>query len=98
MSLITKSIKSRFIVGSCASVRCNAGNGNWNNLKSHWVEWWLPVASDVAVSPGFRKNTENIVEIREQRLVRHLNEAIFAKSKTVAGCSPKLVESLAKQR
>ena len=92
------SIKSRFIIGSCASVRLNAGEGNWNHLKSHWVEWWLPVSSDVAVSPGFRKHTEVIMEIREQRLVRHLNEAIFAQSSSVAGCSPKLVESLAKQR
>jgi hypothetical protein len=47
---------------------------NTSDLRDHSVELWLPLAFDVAVSPGARRGTEQISPTSVQYL-RHMNRA-----------------------
>lgn len=67
------------------------------HLADATVEVWLPIASDVAVSPAPGAPTEELlVEIREDSTIRYLNRAAFIQSTAIAGKSQKLVASLAR--
>ena len=56
------------------------------------MEIWLPLASDVAVAltPG---KFDKLKVMKDER-IRALNYGIFEQSTVIAGCSPKLIESL----
>ncbi len=92
VALIEKPNKS-FIIGSFPIVRfANGGNAH---LASPTVQIWFPIASDVAVTPIFPRDSERLVIINDKN-IRSINEAIFRQSTLIAGRSQALVASLSR--
>jgi hypothetical protein len=60
--------------------------------------YWLPIASDVAISLGGPAGAEDLKAIRDHRSVRRFNELVFDQSDEVAGRSRALIESLTNRR
>ena len=86
-----------FIIGSFPVVKFTEPGRT--SLLDPKVELWLPIAHDVAVSPGpFPAGRESVVEVKEDRHIRHINETIFRQSTTIAGLSEKLISSIANSR
>ncbi len=94
IATITSSKRS-FVIGSNPVVRLTPPGRS--HLADPDVQAWLPLAHDVAITPGFSRGEEKLIEFRESRFVRQLNEATFDQSTAIAGRSPRLVESLAKK-
>ncbi len=86
--------KSSFVIGSMPVVRL-AREGR-THLADPTVEAWLPIAPDVAVTPASSRGEEKLVEITQNRFVRYINESTFTQSTSIAGRSPELVRSLAR--
>lgn len=61
------------------------------------VEVWLPIASDVAVTPSLNAGQEKLVPMINYD-VKVLNAAIYEQSTTIAGCSEQLIKSLTTER
>ncbi len=61
-------------------------------------EWWLPITSGVAVSPGGRPDSERVVRVTDARAIRRFNEIVWEQSTMVAGCSRELIASLVSRR
>ncbi|MCH7776908.1 MAG: DUF4238 domain-containing protein [Gemmatimonadetes bacterium] len=93
--IIPKPNKS-FVIGSLPIVKLTQPGRT--HLADPSVEAWLPIASDVAVTPALSRNREKLVPINEDRHVRGINAAIFKQSTTTAGRSQALITSLANRR
>ena len=85
--------KKSFVIGSHPVVKLTYPGRS--NLADPSVEVWLPLAHDVAVTPGFSRVTEKLVELNEDRHIRMINEATLKQSTAIAGRSRTLVASLA---
>ncbi len=92
---IVASSNRSFVIGSHPIVKLNPPGQTY--LGSSDVQAWLPLAHDVAITPALSSGEEKLIEFREGRFVRALNEATFEQSTAIAGRSQKLVESLARK-
>ncbi|RWN09484.1 MAG: hypothetical protein EOR94_29765 [Mesorhizobium sp.] len=81
---------SSFVIGSLPIVRLQDGK---RTLDDPGVEAWLPIAHDVAVSPGGAANQEIFADIDNQN-VDLLNQYVFRQSTEIAGRSRELLSSL----
>ena len=83
--------RDNFIVGSHPIVKlAHPGRAH---LADPSVEYWFPLASNVAVSP-FAGEPEKLVLV-DDKTVRSINESISKQSTVIAGCSRELVSSFA---
>lgn len=64
-----------------------------DSLPRTFTAMWLPLAHDVAVAYG--EGEEGIMEFTKDRELRRFNEEVFRQSQAIAGCSDKLIASLA---
>ena len=80
-----------FIVGSQPMVKFS--HPGRAHLSDPSVEYWLPLASDVAVSPSGGR-TDRLVVV-DQSVVQAINRYISKQSTVIAGCSRKLIWSIA---
>jgi hypothetical protein len=90
VALITAPNKS-FILGDHPLSRMGADG----RLGHPDIELWLPIASDVAVSPWGAPMKEKLIEINGDH-VRRVNEVIYIHNNTVAARSERLLRSLAR--
>lgn len=81
------------ILGSVPLVRMSSTGRS--ALEDESVELWLPIANDVAVSPGSYREREAIFPIKS-RNVRHINQAIASQSVQIACGIERTVLSLRK--
>lgn len=77
-----------FAIGSFPVVR---KAGDFRNQDS---EAWLPIASDVAVGPGFQPGTVTIIPISDPAEIVRLNQVTAGQSTTFAAASKALMEAL----
>ena len=95
IAVLRKSSKS-FVIGSMAVVKLT--HPGCEHLSDPSVEVWLPIASDIAVSPApILPRRESIHELNDD-VVRHINCATFKQSKIIAGRSARLIASLVQSR
>jgi len=91
IGVIRKPNKS-FLLGSLPVIRLSSSDRM--HLADPTVEFWLPIAHDVVVSPApIPPSSDQIIYLKDTQ-VRQLNEAIFRQSTIVAGRSPVLIASL----
>lgn len=95
IAIISKPTKS-FVIGSYPIVKLT--HPGRAHLADPTVEVWLPIASDIAITPALSAGTEKLVEIKEDRHIRKINEATFKQSTMIAGRSKALIQSLAGSR
>lgn len=88
--------KKAFIIGSHPLVRLTSPGKT--HLGHPEVELWLPIASDVIVSPWGLPGSEKLVALADHRQIRRLNELIFQQSNVIAGRSKAQIESLINRR
>ncbi len=89
--VVSQNPRDNFIVGSHPMVKfAHPGRAH---LADPSVEYWFPLASDVAVSP-FAGESEKLVLV-DDKTVRSINESISKQSTVIAGCSQELVSSFA---
>lgn len=91
VAVITRPNKS-FVIGSFPVVKLT--NPGMTHLAHPSVELWLPIASDIAVSPAGEQGTEPVVSLTDASHIRALNEAVFRQSTVIAGRSRDLIASL----
>ena len=84
--------KRSFIIGSQPVLKLRGSDGG-SDMRDDTVESWLPIAPDIAVSPGRYHDRELIVDIPDDWL-RSFNESVCRQSTTIAGRSKALVMSL----
>jgi hypothetical protein len=93
---IIKRRNKSFVLGSLPVVKLTLPSRT--HITDPTVEAWLPIASDVAVSPAGTRGTEQLFPITDDRYIRALNEATFGQSTVIAGCSHALIASLSGTR
>ncbi len=87
--------KKSFVIGSQPVVKfTHLGRAH---LTDPSVEVWLPISSDIAVSPSPHEGRITVHNLKDGD-VRYLNEAICRSSTMIAGRSAALVKSLARIR
>jgi hypothetical protein len=91
----TRRRNKSFIIGSRPNVKFTFPGRT--HLADDSVEVWLPVASDVAVTPA-RSRREVALAYADDRTIRAINAAIFKQSTVVACRSEALIESLISAR
>lgn len=91
---ITNPNKS-FVIGSQPVVKFT--HPGRTHLTDPSVEVWLPISSDIAVSPSPHGGQITVHNLNDGD-VRYLNEAICRSSTTIAGRSAALIKSLARIR
>lgn len=84
-----------FVVGSRPIVRFRSPTSD--RLDDHGVEFWLPIAHDVIVSPGAARGTEQMLDL-DIAMVRKVNRAAWKQSSKVVAKSAQLLTSLLAQR
>lgn len=82
-----------FILGSVPLVRMSSAGTT--DLTHEAVELWLPIANDVAVSPGTYNEAEKVFEVGSKQ-VRIVNEAIASQSTRIAGRHRETINALRK--
>ena len=87
--VIIRNSEKSFVIGGSPVARF----GNGIPLTDPTVEFWLPVARDVAVTPYFARGHEELREAQDAD-VRKINEEIFRQSSAIGGCSNKSIASL----
>lgn len=87
---LIKSPKKSFILGDHPQARM----GPDGRLGHPATELWMPIATDVAVSPWGPPNEEKLIAVEGDH-VRRVNEIIFKHSNVVASRSEQLLRSLA---
>jgi hypothetical protein len=88
--------KKAFVLGSRPVVKLTPRGVT--HLADHRVEMWLPIASDVAISPGGPPGTERVMPTDDHGAIRHLNEATAQQSGIIAGRSKALIASLMRRK
>ncbi len=89
--VVAQNLEHSFIVGSHPTVKFS--HPGRAHLSDSSVEYWFPLASDVAVSPcGGR--TERLA-LADGNVVQTINRYISRQSTVIAGCSRELVSSFA---
>ena len=83
--------RESFVIGSCPIARFHRGIP----LTRRDVQFWLPIASDMSVSPYFSCGWEKCVEVRDP-FVRKINREIFRQSSAIARRSEKLIASFSR--
>lgn len=81
-------LERSFVIGSNPVVRASYPEGF--HIADPDAEVWLPLASDVAVSPWPGENDEVISA--NDRLIRAINRSVFEQSTVIAGCSREVIE------
>jgi hypothetical protein len=84
-----------FLIGSRPTVRFRSPISN--HLSDHGVEFWLPIAHDIIVSPGAAAGTESLFNL-DLAMTRKVNRAVWSQSLKIAGKSDQLLASLLAQR
>ncbi len=64
-----------------------------DSVPRAFTAMWLPLAHDVAVAYG--EGEGGLMEFTNDRELRRFNEDVFRQSRAIAGCSDKLIASLA---
>ena len=82
--------KKSFVIGSSPVARF----GHGIPLTDPTVEFWLPVAPDIAVTPYFARGHEELREAQDATIEK-INKEIFRQSSAIGGCSGKSIASLA---
>jgi hypothetical protein len=82
-----------FIIGDHPLARM----GLTGRLDHSQTEVWLPIASDVAITPWGAAGHEQLISLNVTS-IRRINEIIFQQSNTVAARSDRLLRSLAALR
>jgi hypothetical protein len=95
IAVIRKPAKS-FVIGSVPVVKLNYLGRE--HLSDPTVEVWLPIASDVAVSPAPVPQRSEFIDEISDVCIRHINSATLKQSKIIAGRSHKLIVSLVRAR
>ena len=89
--VVAQNLEHSFIVGSHPTVKFS--HPGRAHLSDSSVEYWFPLASDVAVSPcGGR--TERLA-LADGNVVQTINRYISRQSTVIAGCSRELISSIA---
>lgn len=91
VAVIERQDKS-FLVGSYPVAKLT--NRSFTHLSHPSTELWLPIASDVAVTPYGPQRKELLVRFSDAKPIRNLNEAIWRQSTIIAGRSRELITSL----
>lgn len=78
--------EERFVIGSNPVLQVPDGYYFFGRI----VQFWLPIAPDVAVTPYFPQGTEDFIEFKDED-VRSFNKTVFRQSKAVAGNSEELI-------
>lgn len=86
----THNSKKSFLIGSSPIARF----GHGIPLTDPTVEFWLPIAQDVAVTPYFARGHEELRKAQDAT-VRKINEETFRQSSAIGGCSYNSIASLA---
>lgn len=94
--LMIKKPKKSFVIGSMPLVRLGINPRSY--LERGDVEIWLPVATDIAISPISVGRDISIFSIPNDQWLRDFNESIFDQSMLVGSISRELLESLACRR
>lgn len=68
------------------------------HISDPTVEIWFPISPKIAISPGYSRGEERLIQVQDSKCIRHINEAIAKQSKVIAGNNKKLVTSLAQPR
>lgn len=91
---LIKRVRKSFIVGSNPVVKFTPPGRT--HLSDPAVEMWLPISSDIAVSPfGFRSE-ERLFDNLTHSDIRTINQSVFDQSDIVASHSKELLLSLAR--
>lgn len=93
---IVNNPKKAFVIGSFPVVKLTLPGRT--HIADPTVEVWLPISSDVAVSPAGHRGTERLVPIADDRHIRALNDATFRQSTVIAGRDAALIASIANRR
>lgn len=96
IAIVDDPSKKSFITGDHPVVRM-AGPSGSVHLADPNMEAWLPISSDVAVSPGNGHEKEQLIAVSGNE-VRRVNLTLFNQSNIVAARSDKLLHSLSKAR
>lgn len=86
-----------FVIGSFPVVKLTYPGRE--HLADPSVEAWLPISHDVAVTPApIPSQNTQLIYLRDDSQIRHLNQTAFKQSTTIAGRSRELIASLAHAR
>ena len=89
--IVARNPDCRFVVGSHPMVKFS--HPGRADLSDPSVEYWFPLASDVAVSPSGGRADQLVVV--DEGVVQTINKSISEQSTVIAGCSRELVSSFA---
>jgi hypothetical protein len=85
--------RKSFVLGSSPVVKLN--HPDRPHLSDDSVEVWLPIASDIAISPSPEVGVVRRIPVTEERHIRSINLAIARQSRIVAARDEALVRSIA---
>ena len=89
--VVVQNLESSFIIGSHPMVKfCYPER---SHLSDPTVEFWLPLASDVAVSPSGGRT--DLLVVVDENVVQSINRSISEQSTVIAGHSHDLISSIA---
>ena len=89
--VVAQNLEHSFIVGSHPTVKFS--HPGRAHLSDSSVEYWFPLASDVAVSPSGGRADQLVVV--DEGVVQTINKSISEQSTIIAGRSRELIESIA---
>ena len=89
--VVVRNVKHSFIIGSHPMVKFS--HPGRAHLSDPSVEFWLPLASDVAISPSGGRN--DLLVVVDEDVVYTINKSISKQSTVIAGCSRELISSIA---
>lgn len=92
--LLTKKSKS-FVIGDIPIIRLPSPE---TSLQAPEVRLLYPVSKDVIIKWGLSDGDEYLLLVSDNSCIRALNEASLRQSNIIAGCSEKLIQSLAYSR
>lgn len=87
---VTVSGNESFVIGSNPVLKTPPGYYLFGRI----VQVWLPIASDVAVTPYFPRGVEDFIEFEDEG-IRSFNKEVFEQSNAIAGNSEELVKRAA---
>lgn len=86
----------QFIIGSRPVIKLT--RPGQTDLNDPNVEMWLPISADVVVGAGQGDGGICLIDIDDDRMIRHLNRSIASQSAMIASGSAALVRSIVNAR
>ncbi len=84
--------KKSFVIGSRPVLKLTTERTS--DLSDESVEAWLPLASDIAVTPGKKGGGVTLIKLDSTLHIRMINHGIAKQSDTIGGKSKELIASL----